>query len=100
MSTSITESSSIIAPSGDDGPQKVAKESAEARRHSKGLRRRWLAERPTSLIDEDEDLSEVPGLHEVKELLARDDETSVLEKEEVCPLPSTPIDAELLDCEV
>lgn len=65
-----------------------------------GLRRRWLAERSPSLLDDDEDPSEVPGLREVKELLARDDETSVLEEEEGCPLPSTPVDPELLDCEV
>ncbi|XP_065349292.1 adiponectin receptor protein isoform X2 [Cloeon dipterum] len=58
-----------------------------------GLRRRWL-----NLDDEDEDPTEVPGLREVKELLARDDEASVLEEEdEGCPLPSTPIDTELLE---
>lgn len=61
-----------------------------------GLRRRWL-EQP---LEEDDPL-EVPGLREVKELLARDDEASVLEEEdEGCPLPSTPIDTELIDNEV
>ncbi|XP_059491103.1 adiponectin receptor protein isoform X2 [Neocloeon triangulifer] len=62
-----------------------------------GLRRRWLQQS----AEEDEDPTEVPGLREVKELLARDDEASVLEEEEEgCPLPSTPIDTELLDHEV
>jgi len=62
-----------------------------------GLRRRWLQQS----VEEDDDPSEVPGLREVKELLARDDEASVLEEEdEGCPLPSTPIDAELMDNEV
>ena len=62
-----------------------------------GLRRRWLEQS----LEDDEDPSEVPGLREVKELLARDDEASVLEEEdEGCPLPSTPIDTELIDHEV
>ena len=46
--------------------------------------------------------SEIPGLHEVKELL-EDDDTSCLAEEEDgvgCPLPSTPEDDHLLDCEV
>lgn len=46
--------------------------------------------------------SEIPGLHEVKELL-EDDDTSCLGEEEDgvgCPLPSTPEDDHLLDCEV
>lgn len=46
--------------------------------------------------------SEIPGLHEVKELL-EDDDVSVLAEEEDgvgCPLPSTPEDDHLLDCEV
>ena len=46
--------------------------------------------------------SEIPGLHEVKDLL-EDDDTSCLAEEEDgvgCPLPSTPEDDHLLDCEV
>lgn len=46
--------------------------------------------------------SDIPGLHEVKELLD-DDDTSCLAEEEDgvgCPLPSTPEDDRLLDCEV
>lgn len=46
--------------------------------------------------------SDIPGLHEVKELL-EEDETSCLAEEEDgvgCPLPSTPEDDRLLDCEV
>lgn len=46
--------------------------------------------------------SDIPGLHEVKELL-EDDDTSCLAEEEDgvgCPLPSTPEDDRLLDCEV
>ena len=46
--------------------------------------------------------SDIPGLNEVKELL-EDDDTSCLAEEEDgvgCPLPSTPEDDRLLDCEV
>ena len=46
--------------------------------------------------------SDIPGLKEVKELL-EDDDTSCLAEEEDgvgCPLPSTPEDDLLLDCEV
>lgn len=46
--------------------------------------------------------SEVPGLHEVKELLDDDDASCLAEEEDGvgCPLPSTPEDDHLLDCEV
>ncbi|CAL7937856.1 unnamed protein product [Xylocopa violacea] len=46
--------------------------------------------------------SEVPGLHEVKELLEDDDESCLAEEEDGvgCPLPSTPEDDHLLDCEM
>lgn len=46
--------------------------------------------------------SEVPGLHEVKELLEDDDASCLAEEEDGvgCPLPSTPEDDHLLDCEV
>lgn len=46
--------------------------------------------------------SEIPGLHEVKELLDDDDASCLAEEEDGvgCPLPSTPEDDHLLDCEV
>jgi len=46
--------------------------------------------------------SEIPGLHEVKELLEDDDASCLAEEEDGvgCPLPSTPEDDHLLDCEV
>lgn len=46
--------------------------------------------------------SEIPGLHEVKELLEDDDVSCLAEEEDGvgCPLPSTPEDDHLLDCEV
>ena len=46
--------------------------------------------------------SEVPGLHEVKELLEDDDASCLAEEEDGvgCPLPSTPEDDHLLDCEM
>lgn len=46
--------------------------------------------------------SDVPGLHEVKELLDDDDASCLAEEEDGvgCPLPSTPEDDHLLDCEV
>jgi len=47
-------------------------------------------------------LTEIPGLHEVKELLDDDDASCLAEEEDGvgCPLPSTPEDDHLLDCEV
>ena len=47
--------------------------------------------------------NEIPGLREVNDLLDDDDDTSCLAEEEDgmgCPLPSTPEDDRLLDCEV
>lgn len=46
--------------------------------------------------------SDIPGLHEVKELLEDDDASCLAEEEDGvgCPLPSTPEDDHLLDCEV
>lgn len=46
--------------------------------------------------------SEIPGFHEVKELLDDDDASCLAEEEDGvgCPLPSTPEDDHLLDCEV
>jgi len=46
--------------------------------------------------------SEIPGLYEVKELLEDDDASCLAEEEDGvgCPLPSTPEDDHLLDCEV
>lgn len=45
---------------------------------------------------------DIPGLHEVKELLEGDDASCLGEEEDGggCPLPSTPEDDHLLDCEV
>lgn len=46
--------------------------------------------------------SDIPGFHEVKELLEDDDASCLAEEEDGvgCPLPSTPEDDHLLDCEV
>lgn len=46
--------------------------------------------------------SDIPGLNEVKELLEEDDASCLAEEEDEvgCPLPSTPEDDRLLDCEV
>lgn len=46
--------------------------------------------------------SDIPGLHEVKELLEEDDTSCLAEEEDGvgCPLPSTPEDDHLLNCEV
>lgn len=46
--------------------------------------------------------SDVPGLHEVKELLEADDSSELSEDEIAagCPLPSTPIDPRMLESEV
>ncbi|CAG5090848.1 Similar to AdipoR: Adiponectin receptor protein (Drosophila melanogaster) [Cotesia congregata] len=45
---------------------------------------------------------DIPGLHEVKELLDDDDASCLAEEEDGvgCPLPSTPEDDHLLDCEM
>lgn len=46
--------------------------------------------------------SDIPGLHDVKDLLDDDDASCLAEEEDGvgCPLPSTPEDDHLLDCEV
>lgn len=45
--------------------------------------------------------SDIPGLHEVKELLDDDDTSCLAEEDDTgCPLPSTPEDDRLMDCEV
>lgn len=46
--------------------------------------------------------SDIPGFYEVKELLDDDDASCLAEEEDGvgCPLPSTPEDDHLLDCEV
>ncbi|RZF44235.1 hypothetical protein LSTR_LSTR003875 [Laodelphax striatellus] len=74
---------------------------AEAGAHVglEGLRRR---KEPLWEADNSSITSDVPGLHEVKELLERDD-TSELADEEINtgnPLPSTPVDPSLIETEV
>lgn len=63
---------------------------------STGLRHRVPWSDRVSLSDE------IPGLHDVKELFEDDDASCLAEEEDGvgCPLPSTPEDDHLLDCEV
>ncbi|KAG8323165.1 Adiponectin receptor protein 2 [Homalodisca vitripennis] len=64
-----------------------------------------LRHRPSTLnwdLDQISLSSEVPGLHEVKDLL-ESDVSSALSEDELaggCPLPSTPVDPRLLETEV
>lgn len=62
-----------------------------------GLRRRRIPWSDSVSLN-----SQVPGLHEVQELLEDDDASCLAEEEDGvgCPLPSTPEDDHLLDCEV
>ncbi|KAK0173277.1 hypothetical protein PV328_006499 [Microctonus aethiopoides] len=63
---------------------------------STGLRHRVPWSDRVSLSDE------IPGLHDVKELFEDDDASCLAEEEDGvgCPLPSTPEDDHLLDCEM
>ncbi|KAG8040825.1 hypothetical protein G9C98_001813 [Cotesia typhae] len=90
----ITDNDEIFEdkPGSDSSSGETAKESPSVFRH----RIPWRITERGSLSHD------IPGLHEVKELLEDDDASCLAEEEDGvgCPLPSTPEDDHLLDCEM